>query len=204
MQDKITDTNALEREYHSKIPFVYNIGTKFHCELHPYMKLNNGTVKQHIRGPKHGLNYETGKSIVDSDNLNEILNKKIEWFNQNVKFEDESDIFWQLKRKFEFIFPNNPEHVRELLVKHGFEWMINYDIQNIIQRDKREKFADSGAKYLVALMRQNPEKFRELIKSTRSPSIKKAESRHELPSKTPILIPKHSQNQQSSQNEVSL
>ena len=191
MQDKIANINSIKREYHSKIPFVFNIGTKFRCELHPKMKLNNGTIKQHIRGPKHKLNYETGKPIVDSDNLNEILNKKIECFNQNVKFEDESDIFWQLKRKFEFIFPNNPEHVKELLVKHGFDSRINYDIQNIIQRDKREKFADSGAKYLVALMRQDPERFRELFKPQLPPPTKNAESRHESPSKTPILIPKN-------------
>ena len=122
-----------------------------------------------------------------------MMKKEISKQNES-KPEPKQDNFDELKKKFELIFPNNPEHVRELLVKHGFEWMIKYDIQNIIERDKNDKFAVSGGKLIVALMRQDPEGFRKFVKTLRSPSIKKAESRHELPSKTPIFVPKDSQN----------
>ena len=155
--------------------------------------MNKGSLKQHLRGKAHRVDFDTGKPINVTGIPKEIL-AELKLQKQESKPEPKQDNFDELKKKFELIFPNNPEHVRELLVKHGFEWMIKYDIQNIIERDKNNKLADIGGKLMVALMRQDPEGFRKFVNSLRSPSIKKAESRHELPSKTPISVPKDSQN----------
>ena len=179
---------------HPKHPFVYSYAKKQICidHLNP-PGMNKGSMRQHVEGKAHKRNYDTGESIMEQEIPKEIL-AELKLQKQESKPEPKQDNFDKLKKKFESIFPNNPEHVRELLVKHGFEWMIKYDIQNIIERDKNDKLADIGGKLMVALMRQDPEGFRKFVNSLRSSSIKKAESRHELPSKTPISVPKDSQN----------
>ena len=179
---------------HPKLPFVYSYAKKQICIDHLNSPgMNKGSMRQHVEGKLHKRNYDTGEPLMEQEIPKEIL-AQLKLQKQESKPEPKQDNFDELKKKFELIFPNNPEHVRELLVEHGFEWMIKYNIQNIIRRDKNEKFADSGAKYLVALMRQDPERFRELFKPQLPPPIERAESRHELPSKTPILLPKYSQN----------
>ena len=76
------------------------------------------------------------------------------------------------------------------MAKYGFEGMIKYDIQSKINGHKRDKVAENWVKIMACLYEQNPNNFLELFKSHLSNLTKTAESRHELPSKTPVLVPR--------------
>jgi len=179
---------------HPKLPFVYSYANKQICIDHlkpPGM--NKGSMRQHVEGKAHKRNYDTGEPIVHSGIPKEIL-AELELQKQESKAESKQDNFDELKRKLEFMLPDNPEDVKDLLARYGFDGWIKYDIQSKINGHKNDKFVESYAKLMVALMKQNPSNFLKLYKSHLSTLNKTAESRHELPSKTPILIPKNPQN----------
>ena len=177
---------------HPKHPFVYSYAKKQICIDHlkpPGM--NKGSMRQHVEGKAHKRNYDTGEPIVDSGFPKEIL-AQLEL--QKPKVELKQDSFDELKRKLEYMFPNNPEDVKDLLSRYGFEGTIKYDIQSKIDGHKRDKMDDARAIVMMHLMEQNPSLFLQCLKSHLSTITKTAESRHEFPSKTPILLPKDSQN----------
>jgi len=174
---------------HPKLPFVYSYANKQICIEHlkgPGM--NKGSMRQHVEGKAHKRNYDTGEPIVYSGIPKEII-AQLEL--QKPKAESKSDNFDELKRKLEFMLPDNPEDVKELLAKHGFDGWIKYDIQSKLNGYKSDKMDDARAIVMRHLMEQNPSWFLQWLKSHLSTLNKTAESRHELPSKTPILAPKH-------------
>jgi hypothetical protein len=189
---------------HSKIPFVYYCDAGLLCIHHLNETfMNKGCMKQHLRGKAHRVDIDTGEPINVSGIPKEIL-AELKLQKQESKVESKQDNFDELKRKLEFMFPNNPEDIKDLLARYGFEGMIKYDIQSKINSHKKNKSAESYVKILDYLWKQDPSKVLKLFLSQLPPPTKTAESRHELPSKIPTLIPKPYQNPQSSQNEVSL
>lgn len=175
---------------HPKHPFVYRYGNKEICieHLNP-PGMNKGSMRQHVEGKAHKRNYDTGELIMEQEIPKEILaESKLQ--KQESKVESKQDNFDELKRKLEFMFPNNPEDVKDLLAIYGFEGMIQFDIQNKINGYKRDKSTESYVKILDYLWKQNPSKVLKLFISQMPPPTKTAESRHELPSKTPILAPR--------------
>jgi len=179
---------------HPKHPFVYRYGNKEICieHLNP-PGMNKGSMRQHVEGKAHKRNYDTGESIMEQEIPKEIL-AQLKLQKLKPKVESKQDNFDELKRKLEFMFPNNPEDVKYLLARYGFEGMIQFDIQSKINSHKKDKSNESYVKILDYLWKQNPSKVLKLFISQMPPPTKMAESRHELPSKTPILLPKDSQN----------
>ncbi len=175
---------------HPKHPFVYRYGNKEICieHLNP-PGMNKGSMRQHVEGKAHKRNYDTGELIMEQEIPKEIL-AELKLQKQESKVESKQDNFDELKRKLEFMFPNNPEDVKDLLAIYGFEGMIQFDIQNKINGYKRDKSTESYVKILDYLWKQNPSKVLKLFISQMPPPTKTAESRHELPSKTPILAPR--------------
>jgi len=179
---------------HPKLSFVYSYGNKQICieHLNP-PGMNKGSMRQHVEGKAHKRNYDTGEPIMEQGIPKEIL-AQLKLQKQESKVESKQDNFDELKRKLEFMFPDNPEDVKDLLSRYGFEGTIKYDIQSKIDGHKRDKMDDARAIVMMHLMEQNPSMFLQCLKSHLSTLTKTAESRHELPSKTPILLPKPSQN----------
>jgi len=175
---------------HPKHPFVYRYGNKEICieHLNP-PGMNKGSMRQHVEGKAHKRNYDTGELIMEQEIPKEIL-AELKLQKQESKVESKQDNFDELKRKLEFMFPNNPEDVKDLLAIYGFEGIIQFDIQNKINGYKRDKSTESYVKILDYLWKQNPSKVLKLFISQMPPPTKTAESRHELPSKTPILAPR--------------
>ena len=69
MLRELTKENFSDSEpvQHPKFPFVYFSGKKYFCQEHPNLRMNGGTIKQHIRGPQHRLNYETAEPLSKQD-----------------------------------------------------------------------------------------------------------------------------------------
>jgi len=149
--------------------------------------MNKGSMRQHVEGKAHKRNYDTGEPIVDSGFPKEIL-AQLELQKQKPKVESKQDNFDELKRKLEFMLPDNQEDIKEILAKYGFEGMIKYDIQSKLNGYKRDKMDDARVIVMTRLMELNPSWFLQWLKSQLSPPTETAESRHELPSKTPNLI----------------
>jgi len=174
---------------HPKLPFVYSYGKKQICIEHlKGTGMNKGAMIQHVEGKLHKRNYETGEPIMEQEIPKEIL-AQIKLQKQEPKAKSKPDSFDELKRKLECVL-DDPEDVKDLLVRYGFDGMIKHDIQSKIDGHQRDKVADSYANYMVYLWKTDPSKVIELFKILLSSPTKTAESRHELPSKIPLLVTK--------------
>ena len=172
---------------HPKLRFVYSYGKKLFCIEHlKSTGMNKGAMRQHVEGKLHKKNYDTGEPIMEQEIPKEIL-AQIKLQKQEPKAKSKSDSFDELKRNLECVL-DDPKDVKDLLVRYGFEGMIKNDIQRKINVHETEKTAEKYANYMVNLWKTDPSKVLEFLKILSSSPTKTAESRHELPSKIPVLV----------------
>ena len=173
---------------HSKLPFVYSYGRKQICIEHlKGTGMNKGAMRQHVEGKLHKRNYDTGEPIMEQEIPKEIL-AQIKLQKKEPKAKSKSDSFDELKRNLECVL-DDPEDVKDLLVRYGFEEMIKHDIQRKINGHETKKTAKIYAEYMVNLLKTDPIKGLKLYNILLSSLTKTGESRHESPSKIPVLVP---------------
>ena len=173
---------------HPKLPFVYSYGKKqIGIEHLKSTRMNKGAMRQHVEGKLHKRNYDTGEPIMEQEIPKEIL-AQLELQKKESKAKSKPDSFDDLKRKLEFVL-DDPEDVKDLLVRYGFDEMIKHDIQRKINGHETKKTAENYANYMVNLLKTDPSEALKLYKILLSSPTKTAESRHESPSKIPVLVP---------------
>ena len=65
MLEEVEQLSLKQKQWlpHPKIKFVFIHGTKYMCSLHDIDDLNKGSMRQHVEGKKHGVNFYTGKHL---------------------------------------------------------------------------------------------------------------------------------------------
>ena len=122
MLKEIEERNSLQGEpiQHPTIPFVYNCGKQYFCQEHPNLRMNFGTIKQHIRGPQHRLNFDTGESLPKQDDpFVKLAYKKVD-------FDIES--FLNRKKILEALIPGYDNWIRYLLAKYELRGEFQTDV----------------------------------------------------------------------------
>jgi len=121
---------------HSYIPCVYIHGKDYFCLEHPELeRLNRGSMRQHIQGKKHRLNFDTGEPLVKTKNLPiDVEEHAKEWVNQKSSKKEvtKSDPFVDLSIKLNLIFLQRNPLVAFLLAKHGLEGELRDDVMNCL------------------------------------------------------------------------
>jgi len=123
------------------IPCVYIHDKKYFCLEHLKLEpLNRGSMRQHIQGKKHRLNFDTGESLVRTKNLPiDVEEHAKEWVNQKSSKKEvtESDLLIQLAIKLGIIFLQQNSVIARLLAKHGLEGELRDDVmQELLIRDQ--------------------------------------------------------------------
>jgi len=122
---------------HPYIPFVYIKGKEYFCLKHPELeRLNRGSMRQHIQGKKHRLNFDTGEPLVKTKNLPiDVEVHAKEWVNQKSSKKDtvNRDPFDQLVHKLVVIFLNQDNPAGVLLAKHGLEGELRDNVMLCLQ-----------------------------------------------------------------------
>ena len=134
MYEELERRSLLEQKavQHPYIPFVYIKGKEYFCLKHPELvHLYRGQMVQHIRGKKHGLDFDTGKPTVRTKNLpRDVEEYAKEWANQQSSKKDatKSDPFVSLSNKLNIIFLQRDSLVAFLLAKHGLDGELSNDV----------------------------------------------------------------------------
>jgi len=116
---------------HPTISFVYIFGKQYHCQEHPNLRMNSGTIKQHIRGPDHRLNFDTGESLPKpNDPFVNLPHKKND-------FEIES--FLNRKIILNTFFPGNDFLINYFLAKYELNGEFKEEIWNRLMTESLSK-----------------------------------------------------------------
>ena len=138
---------------HPKIPYVYHYGKNIVCIYHlKENPMNKGSMRQHLSGKAHRVDFDTGEPINISGIPKEIL-AQLELQKQESKVEAKPDNFDELKRKLEFLL-DDPEDVKDILGQYGFEGMIKYNVQSKLKVQKEIQFLDKYLKLSNAIKNQ--------------------------------------------------
>ena len=76
MFDELRQQSLQEKKYvvHPYISFVFVYNTKYFCADHPsHDGMNRGAMKQHLRGKAHRIDFDTGRSIRNTVNVEEMI-----------------------------------------------------------------------------------------------------------------------------------
>ena len=149
------------------------------------------TIESHICDTVKGSDFLADQGVAQRlcEEIPKEILAQIKLQKQEPKAKSKPDSFDELKRKLEFVL-DDPEDVKDLLVRYGFDEMIKHDIQRKITEQETEKTAEKYANYMVNLWKTDPSKVLELRKIRASSPTKTTESRHESPSKIPLLVTK--------------
>ena len=126
---------------HPYIPCVYIHDKDYFCLEHLELKpLNRGSMRQHIQGKKHRLNFDTGEPLVKTKNQPiDVEEHAKEWVNQKSSKKEvtESDLLIQLAIKLGVIYLQQDPVIARLLAKHGLEGELRDDVmQTLLIRDQ--------------------------------------------------------------------
>lgn len=110
--------------------------------------MNNGSLRQHIEGKAHKLNFDTGERIIEPGIPNDIL-ALIKLQDQEQKAKPTTIDFDKLKSQLEFILGDDTEAVKDLLASHAFDDKIKYDLQNRLEINKKMKHMKNKFKLKV-------------------------------------------------------
>lgn len=137
LESKKDNLNEINPIPHPKIPFVYIHNNKLFCIHHlAHNGMNQGSMRQHIEGKNHQLNFDTGEKLEKTDVSFEKLIHKANWPNQKLTVDSGQDKFWELKAKLDVLFPDHPETIRTLLAKHAVDGQIKWDIIENLRYNK--------------------------------------------------------------------
>ena len=121
---------------HLYIPCVYIHDKDYFCLEHLELKpLNRGSMRQHIQGKKHRLDFDTGKPTIRTKNQPIDVEKHAkEWINQKSSKKEvtESDLLIQLAIKLGIIFLQQNPVIAFLLAKHGLEGELRDDVMKTL------------------------------------------------------------------------
>jgi len=121
---------------HPYIPCVYIHGKDYFCLEHLKLEpLNRGSMRQHIQGKKHRLDFDTGEPTIRTKNLPiDVEEHAKEWVNQKSSKKDtvNRDPFDQLVHKLVAIFLNQDNPAGVLLAKHGLEGELRDDVMKTL------------------------------------------------------------------------
>lgn len=138
MYKKLERQSLLEKKtvQHPYIPFVYIHDKEYFCLEHLELeRLNRGSMRQHIQGKKHRLNFDTGESLVKTKNLPiDVEEHAKEWVNQKSSKKEvtESDLLIQLTIKLGIIFLQQNPVIAFLLAKHGLKGELRDDVMKTL------------------------------------------------------------------------
>ena len=120
---------------HPIFPFVYIFGKEYSCIQHPELaRMNKGSMRQHIEGKKHGLNFDTGEHITKTEHIPVDFDEQIRGgSNQTTKTESGTEPFWELKEKLDTILPGQAPIVAFLLAKYCFKGELGEDVLFYLQ-----------------------------------------------------------------------
>jgi len=117
---------------HPTIPFVKIFGKTYYCDKHSDKHPNSGGMRQHIEGPDHELDFETGKPL-KLDKAGSLAGKGKKGNTKSRKAKSEIDQFNEMKIKLEAIFPNHNSTVKFLLANYGLKGELKrIVIQNLL------------------------------------------------------------------------
>lgn len=127
--------SLLEKKYmlHPYIPYVYIHGKQYFCKEHLELeRLNRGSMRQHIQGKKHKLDFDTGKPLVKTKSpLPNVEHIKSENQKSSKKESFNKDPFWDLALKL-VIMVQNPA-IGSILAKHRLEGELRDDVMFLLQ-----------------------------------------------------------------------
>jgi len=139
MFEELERCSLLEKKavQHPYISFVYNKNKEYFCLKHPELvNLNRGSMRQHIQGKQHGLEFDTGKPLAKTKKMPiDVEERAKELANQELSKKDaaKSDPFMQLVTKLRLIFLQQNPAVAFLLAKHGLEGELRDDVLEWVQ-----------------------------------------------------------------------
>ena len=122
MFKEIEERSILQGEaiQHPTISFVYIFGKQYFCQEHPNLRMNYGTIKQHIRGSQHRLNFETGESLPKPDDpFVKLAYKKVDY---------DIDSFMNRKKILESLIPGYDNWIRYFLAKYELKGEFQTEI----------------------------------------------------------------------------
>jgi len=127
---------------HPKISFVYHYGKVYSCLQHPELaRMNRGSVRQHIEGKKHRLNFDTGEPLRATENISANLDEHVKkWpIQETTKTGIDNVSFWEFKDQVEAVFQIKDPEIAFLLLKYCFKGELRTWIyrQLIIRNNRR-------------------------------------------------------------------
>lgn len=148
MVDELQQQNSQKKEYvvHPYIPFVIFYNGKIFCVKHLKLEgMNAGSMKQHIQGKAHQLDFVTGKSINKID-VSEMIKES-----QNqvpIKSERELvDDFYHIVTK---IFELKDRTQAIIIANHTLEGRKRVDVLNhLITQYNDEHLFDPNRPYII-------------------------------------------------------
>ena len=65
MLEEVEQLSLKQKQWlpHPKLKFVFIHGPKYMCSIHDIENLNKGSMRQHVEGKKHEVNFYTGKHL---------------------------------------------------------------------------------------------------------------------------------------------
>ena len=125
-KDNFSDSEPVQ---HPLFDFVYIQNKKLYCKKHFRPNgMNIGSMRQHIQGKLHGLDYDTGEKLTEPDLPFEKPTQKTNGPNQKPIDKLHEGYFWELYAQLVKIFPNHPRTVILVLARNAFEGELRRDI----------------------------------------------------------------------------